>query len=231
MKVFTQADFETLARDDNGFLHLQSGDWSNVNFNYTNALAFAYNCRLGNNCKLGKHCKLDKRCTLGDNCTLGKCCELGSRCTLGDGCILGDRCIFGDRCTLGDRCILDNCCTLGDYCILGYDCMLGARCTLGTCCTLGDYCTLGDDCELENGAVKNATFFKVSNIGSRSDTAYCYCNTMTGAVYVRAGCWFSGVDDFIKRVRQVYAGARHEKDYLAMAEFAKMRFAQYRAEE
>lgn len=181
MKVFTQADFETLARDDNGFLHLPSGDWSAVNFNGASKLIFSHDCILGDYCTLGDDC------TLGDNCKLGNFCELGSRCKLGDGCKLGDE------------------------------------------CTLGDECKLGDGCSLANGKVQNATFFKTSNIGSRNDTAYCYCNTVTGDVYVRAGCWFSGVDDFIKCVRQVHAGTQHEMDYLAMAEFAKARFAQYRA--
>nr|DAF50123.1 MAG TPA: hypothetical protein [Siphoviridae sp. ctzyE57] len=37
------------------------------------------------------------------------------------------------------------------------------------------------------------------------------------------------MDDFVKRVREIHAGTQHEKDYLAMAECAKARFAQYRA--
>nr|DAF50122.1 MAG TPA: Bacterial transferase hexapeptide [Siphoviridae sp. ctzyE57] len=64
MKIFTQADFETLTRDDDGFLYLSSGDWSKVNFNYADTLAFANNCELGDDCELGKWCILSVGCSL-----------------------------------------------------------------------------------------------------------------------------------------------------------------------
>ena len=114
-----------------------------------------------------------------------------------------------------------------DDCELGDDCKLGNWCKLGDRCTLGSCCTLGDECPLESGCVHNATYFFVSNIGSENRTAYAYCDRDSGEIFIRAGCWFSGIDDFIQRVRDVHGGTQHETDYLAFAEFAKMRFAQY----
>lgn len=32
MKKYTQADFNALTRDENGYLHIPSGDWADVNF-------------------------------------------------------------------------------------------------------------------------------------------------------------------------------------------------------
>ena len=81
---------------------------------------------------------------------------------------------------------------------------------------------------MESGRVKNAAFFFTSNIGSENRTAYVYCNTKTGEIFVRAGCWFSNLPDFIERVKNVHGGTQHETDYLAFAEFAKARFERYK---
>ena len=185
MKTYTQQDFEALVRDENGYLHCQAGDWSNVKFGGAANIVFAAGCTLGNWCKLGDDCKL------GGDCTLGNWCTLGDDCTLGGGCKLGDDCTLGDRCKLGDR------------------------------------CTLGDRCKMEAGRVQNAAFFFASNIGSENRTAYAYCDTKMGEMFVRAGCWFGDIDAFEQRVRNVHAGTHHETDYLAFAQFARARFARY----
>ena len=128
---------------------------------------------------------------------LGSYCELGNWCELGNGCELGDECTLGDGCALGDR------------------------------CALGRRCRLGNRCTLEGGRVPNAVYYIVTNIGSRNDDAYAYCNTATGEIYVRAACWFGGIDEFVARVHEVHAGTQHETDYIAFAEFARARFGRY----
>jgi hypothetical protein len=110
---------------------------------------------------------------------------------------------------------------------MGDDCALGDWCTMGGGCTLGDWCTMGGDCTLENGRVEHAAYFKVSNIGSKNRTAYAFCNTKTGEIFIRAGCWFSDAPAFIERVKSVHGGTQHEVDYLAFVKFAKARFARY----
>lgn len=90
MKKYTQADFDALKRDENGYLHIESGDWTEVNFGGADKLIFA------------------------------------------------------------------------------------------------DECTLGEWCKLESGRVCNATYFKASNIGSRNNSAYAYCDAQSGDIYVRA---------------------------------------------
>ena len=142
-------------------------------------------------------------------------------CKLGNGCELGNLCKLGYCCKLGDRC------TLGYWCELGYGCILGNLCELGNLCKLGDWCKLGYGCTMENGRVHNATYFFVSNIGCENRTAYAYCDRDSGEIFIRAGCWFSGIEDFIQRVKDVHHGTQHETDYLAFAAFAKARFAQY----
>lgn len=162
MKKYTQAEFDAIKRDEDGYLRLPTGDYCDVDFEGASRVIIGASSELGNGCELGDEC------------------ELGNGCTLGDGC------------------------------------------------KLGNWCKLGEGCTLESDRVHNATHFKVSNIGSRNGSAYCYCDTYTGEIYVRAGCWFSGIDDFTKRVHKVHAGTQHEVDYLAMVEFAQARFARYK---
>lgn len=89
----------------------------------------------------------------------------------------------------------------GDYCELGGCCELGDYCTLGDYCKLGDYCTLG-------------------NIVSESRTAYFYIDC-DGRLFVRAGCWFSGMDDFKARVKSVHGGTLCEAQYMAACQYAE----------
>ena len=39
---------------------------------------------------------------------------------------------------------------------------------------------------------------------------------------IRAGCWFSDLSSFKERVRDVHAGTRHEKEYLAACDLAEL---------
>ena len=41
-------------------------------------------------------------------------------------------------------------------------------------------------------------------------------------MYVRAGCWFSNIDAFKERVKEVHAGTIHEKAYLAACDLAAL---------
>ena len=208
-------------------------------------------CKLGDYCKLGEGCKLGDGSKLGDKCELGACCELGDGCELGKqcrvgkGCELGTCCKLGDGCKLGYRCELGACCKLGDGCKLGKqcrvgkgcelgagceignECVLGDECKLGRWCELGKWCELGENCSMEDGKVENAMFFTIKNIGPENCEAYAFCNTKTGEIFFRAGCWFSNLDDFVTRVKEVHAGTQHETDYLAFVEFAKARFKRY----
>ena len=108
--------------------------------------------------------------------------------------------------------------------VFGNRCKLGNYCTLGDGCTLGFRCTLGEYCNIraafEAGHVKNGLYVQIGNIGSEHRTAYFYIDE-SGAMYVRAGCWFSGMDDFKTRVRSVHGGTLYEAQYMAACEYAE----------
>ena len=230
---YTQADFDALKRGEDGYIHVPEGSWSGVDFGSADKLRIAAGsflgsyCELGNWCELGNGCKLGNWCRLGDGCVLGACCVLGNGCVLGACCELGNGFMLGNGCKLGNGCMLGKGCRLGNGCMLGNGCRLGNECRLGNWCKLGTKCELGDGCSMEGGRVPNATYYIVTNIGSRNDDAYAYCDTATGDIYVRAGCWFGGIDEFIARVHDVHAGTQHETDYIALAEFARARFRRY----
>ena len=69
--------------------------------------------------------------------------------------------------------------------------------------------------------MKNGRYVAVDRIGSENRKAYFYIDD-NGNMFVRAGCWFSGMAAFKERVKKVHAGTIHEKTYLAACELAEL---------
>ena len=136
----------------------------------------------------------------------------------GNWCKLGNWCELGNGCTLGSDCTLGNGCELGSDCKLGNDCTLGNDCKLGKCCTLGEYIDVR--ATFETGRVEDGLYVQIGNIGSEHRTAYFYINK-TGAMFARAGCWFSGMDEFKTRVKSVHGGTIYEAQYMAACAYAE----------
>ena len=62
----------------------------------------------------------------------------------------------------------------------------------------------------------------VGMIGSRHDYTTIF-HTDKG-VFVRCGCFKGTLDEFETKVRVTHQGNKHEKDYLALIQFAKIKF-------
>lgn len=201
MRKMTQAEFDALKRNESGYLVIPDGtDCTEINFGAAARVIF------------------------GDKCKLGDRCKLGSWCELGIGCVLGDMCKLGDECKLGKSCKLGNCCDLGSWCKLGDECKLGEWCTLGHGCKLGNWCKLGEYIDVratfEDGRVQDGLYVQVGNIGSEHRIAHFYVDK-DGAMFVRAGCWFSGMDEFKTRVKSVHGGTIYEAQYMAACAYAE----------
>lgn len=69
--------------------------------------------------------------------------------------------------------------------------------------------------------MKNGHYVAVDRIGSENRKAYFYIDD-NGNMFVRAGCWFSDMAVFKKRVKEVHAGTIHEKTYLAACDLAEL---------
>ena len=115
-------------------------------------------------------------------------------------------------------------CPAGDYTAIksfGEMCRFGERCSFGEGCRFGERCSFGEQCSYENGTVKNGRYVAVDRIGSENRKAYFYIDD-NGNMFVRAGCWFSGMAAFKERVKKVHAGTIHEKTYLAACDLAEL---------
>ena len=109
-------------------------------------------------------------------------------------------------------------CPTGDYTEINQS---PPFCSFGEGCSFGEWCSFGERCSFEAGRVKNGTYFACDKIGSERRKAYFFLDG-NGEMFVRAGCWFSGVDGFIKRVKEAHGGTRYEREYLAAVELARI---------
>ena len=60
------------------------------------------------------------------------------------------------------------------------------------------------------------------NIGSRKSRTL-FFKTDKG-VFVQCGCFFGDLEKFVEKVKETHQGNKHERDYLALVEFIKVRF-------
>ena len=60
------------------------------------------------------------------------------------------------------------------------------------------------------------------NIGSRKSRTL-FFKTDKG-VFVQCGCFFGNLEKFVEKVKETHQGNKHERDYLALVEFIKIRF-------
>jgi len=62
----------------------------------------------------------------------------------------------------------------------------------------------------------------VGTIGSRN--AYTTIYHTDKGVFVQCGCFKGTLDEFITKVKETHSGTKHERDYIALVEFAKIKF-------
>ena len=87
--------------------------------------------------------------------------------------------------------------------------------------SFGKWCRFGEGCNFEGGRVSCGRYVAIDRIGSEKRKTYFFADR-DGNIFVRAGCWFSDLPAFKERVRDVHAGTRHEKEYLAACDLAEL---------
>lgn len=121
-------------------------------------------------------------------------------------------------------------CPSGDYssikkfpekCSFGAGCSFGERCSFGAVCIFGERCSFGEWCSYENTRVKNGKYFACDRIGSEKRKTYFFIDE-NGKMFVRSGCFFGTLTEFIARVKEVHVGTKFEKEYLVACELAKI---------
>ena len=133
----------------------------------------------------------------------------------------GKECRFGDWCSLGNECRFGEECRLGKAYSFGNRCSFCNECSFGEWCRFGEWCYFGKGCNFEDGRVKSGEYFACDRIGSERRKTY-FFRDGDGNMFVRAGCWFSSLDEFVERVKDVHGGTKHEKEHLAAVELAKI---------
>ena len=58
-------------------------------------------------------------------------------------------------------------------------------------------------------------------LGSRK--AYTTCYKTDKGIFVQCGCFKGTLDEFVAKVKQTHKGNTHERDYLALVEFVKVK--------
>jgi hypothetical protein len=92
-------------------------------------------------------------------------------------------------------------------------------------CSFAGRCLFAEWCSFEKLKFKKGEtvfFIRINNIGSRKDGCQIF-NAIEG-LYVRCGCWFGKVEDFLAEVKKNHAGTIHEKTYGLAIELAKAQF-------
>ena len=109
----------------------------------------------------------------------------------------------------------------GAWCRFCAGCSFGERCRFGAGCSFGAGCRFGERCSFEGGTVRNGRYIAIDRIGSENRKTYFFADENNN-MFVRAGCWFSDMDAFKVRVKEVHAGTIHEKTYLAACDLAEL---------
>lgn len=73
-----------------------------------------------------------------------------------------------------------------------------------------------------NGAGKIEDWMSHDNIGSRQSRTL-FFKTDKG-VFVQCGCFFGDLEKFVAKVKETHQRNKHERDYIALVEFIKVRF-------
>ena len=202
MKAYTKEDMKNFNRDDYGNLICPTGDYSQIR-------------SFDNRCSFGKCCSFSERSSFGEYCSFGYGCSFGEWCSFGKSCT------FDKSCSFGEWCSFEECCSFGKECSFGKYCGFGKECSFGWGCSFGEWISFGKACSFEGGRVKSGEYFACDRIGSQRRKTYFFRDS-DGKMYVRAGCWFSSLDEFIERVKEAHGGTKYEKEYLAAVELAKI---------
>lgn len=121
MEKFTQCDFQTLSKDNNGLTHCPTGDYRAISI-FPDFCLFQDGCIFGENSIFGEGCSFGELCIFGSHCSFGIECSFDKLCSFGDHCYFVDWCVFGDRCILGAHS------QFGVHCKFGNACSFGVRC-------------------------------------------------------------------------------------------------------
>lgn len=144
-------------------------------------------------------------------------------CWIYDNAVACDNSVVKDNAKICDRSIVY------DYSIICDNSVVCNRALICNYAKVGDYAIVCDYAVVRgyarvgyNAKIKcKNQWFVVENVGSRNDNITFY--ETDGVIYVNVGCFNGTLDEFIGTVKKTHKGNKFEKEYLQMAELAKVK--------
>ena len=120
---------------------------------------------------------------------------------------------------------------IGEWAIIGEGVIIGERARIGEEANIGALANIGEEaniCALANigkGASITMTYecIVLGPLGSRSAMMTAY--VLNEIIQIGAGCFLDSIEKFESQVKEVHAGTRHEKEYLAALDYVRAKFA------
>lgn len=150
-------------------------------------------------------------------------------CWIYDNAVACDYAVVHDNSIVHDNVIVKNCAVVRDNTIICDNAEIknhAVVCDNTIICgnaTVYDNAVISSHAKINNHAkIKDKNqWFVVENVGSRNDNITFY--ETDNVIYANVGCFNGTLDEFIKQVKITHKGNKFEKEYLQMAELAKVK--------
>lgn len=156
-------------------------------------------------------------------------------CWIYDNAVACDNAVVRDNSIVHDNVMVKNCAVVRDNTIIcgnaeiknhavvkNYALVCGNS-IVSDHATACDHAVISSHAKIDNHAkIKDKSqWFVVENVGSRNDNITFY--ETDNVIYANVGCFSGTLDEFIKQVKITHKGNKFEKEYLQMAELAKVK--------
>ena len=103
--------------------------------------------------------------------------------------------------------------------IIGEGDSIGERASIGEEASIGALANIGEEASI----TMTYECIVLGPLGSRSAMMTAY--VLNEIIQIGAGCFLDSIEKFESQVKEVHAGTRHEKEYLAALDYVRAKFA------
>ena len=184
MRTITQAEFEILPMDKDGYKVCPTGYYPEIDYS--------------GKCKFDDFCRFGVKCVFSADCYFGSQCSFSNLCTFGAQCKFGQGCSFEELCTFGRGCIFDSACNFNRKCRFMGTCVFGDRCAfeesqfIDESPKFGAHCSLIGYCDFEG--YPNAVCFSCCSGEEEKGTIYFFWSK--DGTFVIADQFYRSIEDF-----------------------------------
>jgi len=150
---------------------------------------------------------------IGEGANIGALARIGEEARIGEGVIIGEWARIGALANIGEEAII------------GEGARIGERANIGERASIGEEASIGALANIGKGASITMTYecIVLGPLGSRSAMMTAY--VLNEIIQIGAGCFLDSIEKFESQVKEVHAGTRHEKEYLAALDYVRAKFA------